>query len=347
MRRRVWWHVLLVDGRTTVQAGKSIVFSGNPVSELPANLNDADLSPDMTGTPKTYEGPTEMLFCLLRYEVGKFFSGSGMRLNHPSASIDERDALINELEEKLTREYIQYCDQAIPLHRVAAGGARSAICKMRVMAHHPSQYADKGKSMPQSEHDLLFSASLEMIELHVQGYADTAVGRFMWHIDNSFQLDALVFMLIESRTQPPAAPLTDRAWAAVDGILESRPDLLDDSSELLRAFQQLVLRAWEARESEAQRQGLAPPSPPACIVKLRAAFPQPQPQPQQALTTRDIPPASPSIATAVPLEQVPYPNAQDGSFTYQMDLGNLPAWESLNWDSWDFWDELLRTQPVS
>ncbi len=147
------------------------------------NDDSADIGPSMTEIPQAYEGATEMIFCLVRYEVGRFLVDEGEALHSAAMSVPDKDRLIDQLEDMLTNKYLAYCDPAIPIHLVAAGGARSVLCKLRLMAHHPSQYADKGRSIPQAEHDMLFSASLEMSEMHVRGYADSKVAGFRWHID--------------------------------------------------------------------------------------------------------------------------------------------------------------------
>src|SRR3954462_14693924 len=72
IRRRLWWQILFIDGRAAQLSGQPLSFSDKPDPPLPANLNDSDLTPSMTSMPVSYDRPTEMILCLMRYEVGRF-----------------------------------------------------------------------------------------------------------------------------------------------------------------------------------------------------------------------------------------------------------------------------------
>lgn len=149
------------------------------------------------------------LVCLCRYEVGEFMTLHARKLHDPSVPIRTKDQLIDQFEAHMRETYLKYLDSAIPLHLMAEGGVGSAVCKMRLMAHHPSQY--RGKPMPRAERDMLFANSVRMVEYDVMGKSTRGLDHFSWHLDVAFQIDAFVFMLIASRTQANDAPLTKRA----------------------------------------------------------------------------------------------------------------------------------------
>lgn len=154
------------------------------------------------------------------------------------------------------------------MHLLAEGGVGSAVCKMRLMAHHPSQY--RGKPMPRVERDMLFANSVRMVEYDVMGKSTKGLDHFSWHLDVAFQIDAFVFMLIASRTQANDAPLTKRAWQLVAEMYKYRPALLEDSkNELYAAVRALTLRAWEAREADLARNRIEPIHVPHVISELR------------------------------------------------------------------------------
>ncbi|KAK7748917.1 hypothetical protein SLS53_000942 [Cytospora paraplurivora] len=217
-----------------------------------------------------HKGPTEMTFCLCRYEVGEFMAQHARQLQDPEVPVREKDTLIDQLETHMNENYLQYLDSAIPLHLVAECGVRSAICKMRLMAHHPFQYADRGKSMPRNERDMLFKTAVQMVEYDVLGKSTRTLDSFSWHLDVAFQIDAFVFMLIASRTQAADAPPTMRAWHLVSEMYKHWPALLEDmNNELYDAVRELTLRSWEAREAEIARRNLEPLEMPEVVAKLR------------------------------------------------------------------------------
>lgn len=194
----------------------------------------------------------------------------GSTFQDPAVPVQEKDKLIDQFEAHMDENYLKHLDPAIPLHLMAEGGVRSATCKMRLMAHHPSQYPDRGKSIPQSERDILFQVSVKMVEYDVLGKSTKTLDNFSWHIDNAFQIDAFVFMLIASRTQDANAILTNKAWQLVADMYEHRPSLLEETNnELYAAVRELTLHAWEAREANIAHGNLEPIPAPEIIAKLR------------------------------------------------------------------------------
>lgn len=260
-------------------------------TKLPLNVSDSDLTPDMTEPPPERAGATEMLFCCIRYEVsqairkansfgngghghghghghggegGRGGHGGGHRGGHrgghhggPSHTppfsnvIAEKDKTIDELEARLQDKYLQYCDPSIPLHLLSIYVAKSVICTMRLMAHHPRQYPDKGASMPQKERDMLFNESLKMLEYDGIGHSEKLVQRYLWHIHVHFQVDAFIYLLSELR-QRERGELVDKAWRQVELAYEFRGEMLNDTkNSLYFALGNLVLKAWEKREESA------------------------------------------------------------------------------------------------
>ncbi|KAF3767504.1 hypothetical protein M406DRAFT_328578 [Cryphonectria parasitica EP155] len=268
LRRRLWRQIVWIDGRSHSQIGVRPSLQEIRISPLPANLNDADINPDMAEMPMVHKGPTEMTFCLCRYEVGEFMTLHARKLHDPDVPVRTKDQLIDQFESHMEDTYLKYLDSAIPLHLMAEGGVRSAVCKLRLMAHHPAQY--KGKSMPRAERDMLFAISVQMVEYDVLGKSTKALDTFSWHLDVAFQIDAFVFMLIASRTQAADSPMTERAWRLVSDMYKYRPALLEDGrNELYAAVRALTLRAWEAREADIARKDLDPLAVPNIISELR------------------------------------------------------------------------------
>ncbi len=372
MRLRTWWQIVLIDGRVTQMCGQTTTFAGGALANqpLPANLNDSDMNPHMTGAPlPIVDRPTEMIFCLLRYEVGKFLAGKGKVLRSKGAStIAQRDAAIDELAALAQDRYLRFIDPAIPLHQIAEAGVHAALAKMRLMAHHPGQYPDKGASLAQTEHDMLFRTSVSLVGVLVRGFTATHLAHFMWHIDVYFQIDAVVFMLIEAQSQPPASPLVDQAWDLVGAVLRNKPHLAQATDELGRAVHQLVLRSWDARQNQARK--LRVPitwSPPDTVAALLAKARQRRAetaagqdtavtvsgdQMESAVLLEDLPdtPAERALdAAQCPPPSFPGLDASRGESPFSTYAGadmDVLGWETTDWDSWDHWNTLLESQPL-
>ena len=73
MRRRLWWQTILLDSRAAEVFGTGTsMLNGEWSAKLPFNLNDSELTPEMTSLPHGHGRASEMIFALVRCEVAKF-----------------------------------------------------------------------------------------------------------------------------------------------------------------------------------------------------------------------------------------------------------------------------------
>lgn len=71
MRRRVWWQIILIDTVYALMSGLGqSLLPRSWDTKRPNNIHDADLYPTMT-TLQPRSGPTDMIYCLVCYEMGK------------------------------------------------------------------------------------------------------------------------------------------------------------------------------------------------------------------------------------------------------------------------------------
>ncbi len=156
MRRRLWWNIVLLDMRVAEisGAGKLIVmYSWN--TKLPSNINDSDLFPDMREPPVERPGITEILFFRLRCE--------GMQLVQDSRTFTgaytiKEDAIL-ELEQRLERDYLSFCDPLIPLHLMSLMMGRTTLSKLKMTFRRPLFMASKATYLSAEDKDTLFQHS--------------------------------------------------------------------------------------------------------------------------------------------------------------------------------------------
>ncbi|KAK8201700.1 fungal-specific transcription factor domain-containing protein [Phyllosticta capitalensis] len=269
MRRRVWWQLTPLEVRTSELAGGSIspLLHTSWDTDLPLNVNDSELNPDMKQLPVEHNGPTEMFFCLLRYNMGHFmrrhrhYFFTDCARSDGEASMADRDRAIDEFEQMLETKFLRHCDPSVPLHYLTAIVARCALCVVRLLAHHPRQYSDKGKSLTQQEKDLLFATSLKTIELDNLAHGDPSLQKFMWHVDAYYQWDALIYLLMALRFRPWIDDKEiEKAWHQVNKTLEYHSQIVSDPNNPLHiAVCNLVAKAWDSYASEHARQNRPPP----------------------------------------------------------------------------------------
>jgi hypothetical protein len=360
MRRRIWWFVAVLDGSSSDLSGSNFTQTGLYKDvRPPLNVNDSDLDPQMKEAPIETPGPKEMMFCSIRYEIGKFISSIKDSLMQTSnlapgqfwqtMSFAEKDKAIVDLEAILEEKYLRYCDPIIPLHFLSGILARSAVIILRIKSRHPRQALDKDASLSQEEKDKLFADSLKYLEYENVGHTSRITERFHWHTRNHFQWHAFIYALSELRRRTFGDGV-DKAWEQICEVYGHHPEMLSGRSSLYRAVGLLVVKAYEAYETAyIQRLGMPPPGgTPNFITTLRT---------RKALSEQSQAPSvngsTPSFAAPSPYENGEgsingLPMAQPSSNKFVTNTGLDPSFSSDYWTSdfsytdWAAWDSLLH-----
>ncbi|KAG7001413.1 transcription factor vrtR1 [Physcia stellaris] len=263
MRRRLWWQVLLLEARAGEFSGVGQVILPyiQWTTKMPLNINDSSLHPSMVELPTDQDGASEMIHCLIRYEVGNAMrAGAKSSLNgtwqHFSSSeipVKDKEKAIQGLEELLQRRFLQYCDASIPLHFVSAILASQTICKMRFRAYHPRHYWARTESVTQEEKEMLFSTCVKILELDNIVQSDKCSSQYLWHVNGHFQFDALIHVLSELRSRVTGEN-SYQAWQQVDRVFQHHPDFLTGTKRGLHvAISRLAVRAWRGYEQHASQ----------------------------------------------------------------------------------------------
>ena len=255
MRRRLWWQIVILDVLSARLSGAANYadFCLYWDTKRPLNVNDSDLNPNMTELPVEHAGVTEMLFCCIRHEIGNFMhrskqwepSGKDWRSMNGSTSIIEKDKAIDQLEHRLQENFLRHCDLSIPFHLLATYLGRSAICQIRLMAHHPRQYSNKGIDLPKNERDLLFRTAMKILEYANLAHSNKSLRGYLWHVNNSFPFDAFIYVLGEMNVRADGDSIA-QAWLQINRLYEHHPELIADTSNALYfAIGNLTITAWE------------------------------------------------------------------------------------------------------
>lgn len=354
IRRRTWWQIVFLDGNASKMAGAGFpAWLAKFDTRIPMNVSDSDLSPTMKELPTEKEGATEMLVCCLRYETaqairsaksmhygfGHRTSGGGggaaasedgnWAVKTGAELIPEKDKAIDELEARFEQRFLRYCDASIPLHLLATLMAKSVICTMRIMAHHPRQYADKGATMPQKEKDMVFAECLKELEYDTLGHTTPAVRGFRWHTTSHFQLDAFIYLLSELRHRT-TGEIVERAWQQIQLSYDHRPEMIHDrKNTLYTAMGNLALKAWAKREDALGTYQ----APPRFISLLRSQrnIPDP-PRPVAEISRADI--------LSRPSQTMNFNSNVPPDVTYNNFEMSDQQWGSASWGNWEAMPEI-------
>lgn len=351
MRRRLWWQINLIDAYAEKLAGVGRMFVLGDV-QIPLNVNDSELNPDMRDPPKEHDGPTEMMFFLIRCHVGDFlrrsspnnaYDGTWSRLSQSGVPIANKDKAIDEFEDLLKRKFLNYCDESIPSHLMAAYLSRAVICTMRFIAHNPDQYEDKGASMPQKEKDLLFDNCVKVISYQNMAFIIKGTQGFAWHVNMHFQWKAFIYILNELRYRTSGED-AELGWQQVQMVYERHPDFIADSKRALPvAVGNLAIKAWEAFVTSRGIPGSETPHFISVLRSQRIGGRRSAQVPVSASTLNvDVSSEIPSVEFQPALDPLEW----DEDFSSSLDLGNdldpsyitnLPPLEpdQMNWAQWE------------
>jgi hypothetical protein len=355
MRRRLWWQIIILDGRSAELSGSKRAFELRGWnSKVPTNVNDSDLYPQMMEEPAAAVGKaTEMISCCVRYELGECLRQSqalsqngfdgDWQLTSPNVNIKQKDELINELEKRFEEKYVRYCDASIPIHFHTLIVARAIISSMRLMAHHPRYRSHKERAQSNEELDAVFSLALKVMECDNICHSTPVFRGFLWHSHMYFQWQGFIYLVGALRTRTEG-PKVDTAWQQIGQTYEHHPTFLSDAKRPLHfAAGSLCLKAWQAREAAMARQGMAsfPPSTPAFIQVLR------QQRSKHALAATQPPLADSTTNMFTSNDQNPgglfsVPTnmnmdiSADGDFdTTMLADFSMDDISPMNWDDWD------------
>ncbi|KAK0732201.1 fungal-specific transcription factor domain-containing protein [Lasiosphaeris hirsuta] len=243
VRRRVWWHVNILDHQAGQISGARLdgPFIEGDTRE-PRNLSDSALSPHMRELPAEHDGVTEMVFCTVRFEVGRCMrTMKAVERAHRggerhAAAVEEA---ISAFERKLDG-MLKKCDESIPLHLMSIMMGRSAACHLRMWARQPLQ-----KTRPFVADPDLFRLALQMLEYDSLTYLTKSLQPFLWHVNTHFPFQALIQVLSDLLHWVQGDD-AERAWASINRTYENHPEVVRDVKHPLRvAVKNLTLKAWE------------------------------------------------------------------------------------------------------
>jgi hypothetical protein len=279
MRRRLWWHICLLDVRSSEEHGTDpMIHEFFYDTHFPLNINDDDLRPDSSELPTERVGCTDMTLSLVRCEITlayrrlTFVAPNCPRKDH--RSIEEHENLVETLNRRLEERYIRHCDMTVPLQWVCATIARLVIAKLWLVVHQPMVTGSHVTGLSYETRNRVFLTSIDVIEFSrlLQTNANTA--KWSWLFRTYMQWHAVAFVLAELCVRP-LCPIVDRAWTAVHGVytvweLEA---CTQKKGMLWRPLARLMRRASEFRRKQEERQPRLGSNPPAFPPSSSAASP--------------------------------------------------------------------------
>ncbi|KAL4945609.1 fungal-specific transcription factor domain-containing protein [Aspergillus oleicola] len=258
MRRRLFYAILPLDSSAAQISGVGVSTSLNTWdTEFPRNVNDHDLWPGMTETPVEKGGPTEMMFPLSRFCIGKHLVrvGGPAALGNPTSHFGDLAAAeksVSQAEAELEERFVRYCDVLNPLHFLSMSLARAGVLAMRLKIRLP-RIRNQSATDAEIREALHFAGKIMDTDsaIHAQ---ENVMERFRWHARPFFvwgMWDSFIFALMTllKRSNLLSAAERREVWGRVENVYLYHDDLLSKSQSqptLNAGFRRLTLKAWDA-----------------------------------------------------------------------------------------------------
>lgn len=213
----------------------SVLLSTQPSMDLfandvkrPLNVEDEDLSPNQAELPPERNGLTTNVVCL-RCEIFHFLRKFSEPLTaevhwetlaNPAVSHTKKTEMIQELEDSIETKYLRYCDPTNALHTLILVMGRSSLCKIKLYAHHPRIYANRGLKVPEEERAVIFTNAKKLLEYMDLVRSTKSLNKYMWQTGTMMLWNALFYVLIEAR-QRKTGPEVDQLWKLM-GVVVSK-----------------------------------------------------------------------------------------------------------------------------
>lgn len=348
MRRRLISQLLPLDVRASQMAGvETSTDLENWDTLLPSNINDDQIWPGMTEEPEHRAGATDMMFCLSRMCLVKYFvkigrpEGAGVLVLGQSGSDNETEQVVKQAESEVEKKYIRYCDVINPLHFLTVCMVRSGIAAMRLRIQLPKaiDHIDPGYEVTEA-----LQLAFKILDTDAAVCSHPGLDKYHWHTKAFFlwgTWDSFIFVLtLLLKNVAVSQDEVDAMWKRVEGMYWHHDDLFESKRPFYRALGHLAVKAWEARSPRETTNGMGDPG---FITILRLAPGTDSPRPSERSQDNE----DTSLNTEIPTEPGPLSTLTSVPGPSQ---GGMPSGMSFDADSgfeidaadWDFWDQLIK-----
>ncbi|TVY77944.1 Bikaverin cluster transcription factor bik5 [Fusarium oxysporum f. sp. cubense] len=256
LRRRLWWALLQLDIRSAEELGTDLIVGKSTFdTQMPSNLNDKDISPDLVDSPTPREGRTDMTLLLVRCEICKL-SRQVIEAVSTVATVEEQKTMLLEVYKRVDEKFFKWIDKTDPLYDMAAMLARSLRAKIYFVIYHPALFpaTDVQSQLFDEARQCVYRAAVNILEYDHRLHVDPKVQQYRWLFQTFTNWHAIAYFLIES-CRRPWTPLVERGWQAVRAYQQRDPRYLETRAyhSVVLPVKKLWLRANKHRDREIVR----------------------------------------------------------------------------------------------
>lgn len=233
MRRRLWWAIVANDSRVVEDHGLKIYSSDHAIDvALPSNVNDSELYSTMEHLPIAGSKWSDMSFTLIVIEAHNALRRLSLSTQPNACPPTEvaRQEAFDTLKARFEIEYLQHCDQNIPIQRMAyligklLPSKLDFVSRQQWIRHDTSTFAttpslsQTSETGQGTERDLIHAC--EILEISDYFRSDEMLQGFQWSVRTYPQYHVLIF-IFRYLCVAPGSPTAERAWKLADTCFES------------------------------------------------------------------------------------------------------------------------------
>lgn len=268
LRRRLWYHICLLDIRSSEYHGYEPIVNGCAFdTKLPLHINDSDLKPDMESPPSERDEACEMTLCLVRSEYMRLawkvnYAPSCRGVDHLCAANagvgtggEDGHMLVGKFESRMQERYLCHCDTGDPFHSLTSSVTRLMIARSRIHVHQSQDRNNTLNGMESddtSTRDYLFQKTIEVLQMSSSLLTNKDVARWKWHTVRASSPFAPFYHSRKSVLIRPRPSDLGITRAVECSCLRALGDLLPPAKPRLRSC--LVLCLHLARRVEGQKE---------------------------------------------------------------------------------------------
>lgn len=224
-------------------------------AELPVNIHDDDLHPDMPQIPPPCDGWTPITFSLLRFTIART-----ARKVEGSVSRHNKKILIDECALKVQSTYLRYCNGSEPIHWLAQHVAHVHITEMRFKLHIQHQQHVARANESSVDRDRLIHDAVDILDVPSRLQNEPEAQKWKWLLNPFPHFTPLSFLLDEISQQqirpPPAQIWTIAENAFLRAANEMRTSKNRQMLNLLMSKAKAGMRGmleWQELSEEAEQ----------------------------------------------------------------------------------------------
>lgn len=218
MRRRLWWHICILDMLCSEDQGTDTQIHPNMFdTKIPSNIDGDDLTLRMAVLPAAHQGYTDITLCIVNCEIigNLYWARKSLNKDAKQVSRTETGSIISNLADRIEAQYLRQLDLDSPIQWMTAVIARLMLSTAWLVNRLDVARADKASNA--TTNDEIFHMGLEILKFATLLQNKETAAPWDWLSKTYKHRNVAAFILSELCVRP-ITPETEHAWEVVSQL---------------------------------------------------------------------------------------------------------------------------------